>query len=179
MGVTVEVAHTAQLDAAVLEEAHALCVRAFGEGFGDDDWDHALGGMHALARDHAGRLIAHGAVVQRHLLHAGRTLRTGYVEAVAVDPAHRRRGHASGVMSALEEVVRRAYDLAALAASAAGARLYARRGWIRWRGPTSALTPDGIVRTPEEDGTVWVLPVGPGLDPDGALTCDWRAGDLW
>jgi aminoglycoside 2'-N-acetyltransferase I len=172
------VAHTAHLDAAVLAEAHALCARAFGERFGDDDWAHALGGLHALLR-HDGRLVAHGAVVQRQLLHGGRTLRTGYVEAVGVDPDARRRGHASVVMAALEDVVRRAYDLGALAASAEGATLYAARGWTRWRGPTSALTPDGVVGTPDEDGTIWVLPVTPDLDPDGALTCDWRADDLW
>jgi aminoglycoside 2'-N-acetyltransferase I len=171
-------AHTAQLAPAVLEEAHRLCVRAFGQRFGDDDWRHALGGLHALLRD-GDRLVGHGAVVQRQLVHAGRVLRTGYVEAVAVDPAHRRRGHASTVMSALEDVVRRAYDLGALAASADGARLYAARGWTLWRGPTSALTADGVVRTPDEDGDVWVLPVTADLDPDGGLTCDWRDGDLW
>jgi aminoglycoside 2'-N-acetyltransferase I len=172
------VAHTAQLEPAALEEAHELCVRAFGARFGLDDWAHALGGMHALVRD-GGRLVAHGAVVQRVLVHRGRALRTGYVEAVAVDPAAHRRGHGSTVMAALEDVIRRAYDLGALAASDAGAALYASRGWTRWRGATSALTPDGIVRTPDEDGGVWVLPVAADLDPDGEITCDWRADDLW
>jgi aminoglycoside 2'-N-acetyltransferase I len=171
-------AHTAQLDPSVLAEAHELCVRAFGERFGADDWDHALGGLHGLIRD-SDRLVAHGALVQRQLLHGGRTLRTGYVEAVAVDPADRRRGHAAAVMAALEDAVRRAYDLGALAASDEGAQLYAARGWTLWRGPTSALTPDGIVGTPDEDGTIWVLPVTADLDPDSALTCDWRADDLW
>jgi aminoglycoside 2'-N-acetyltransferase I len=171
-------AHTAQLEPAVLQAARALCVRAFGERFGADDWQHALGGMHAIVRAD-GRLVAHGAVVARVLLHRGRTLRTGYVEAVAVDPDARRRGHASAVMAALEDVIRRAYHLGALAASDAGARLYAGRGWTRWRGPTSALTPGGIVRTADEDGGIWVLPVGDDLDPDAGLTCDWRADDLW
>jgi aminoglycoside 2'-N-acetyltransferase I len=172
------VAHTAQLERDVLEEARELCVRAFGERFGLDDWAHALGGMHALVRVD-GRLVAHGAVVQRVLVHRGRALRTGYVEAVAVDPAAQRQGHGSTVMAALEDVIRRAYDLGALAASDAGAALYGARGWTRWRGPTSALTPDGVRRTPDEDGLVWVLPVAADLDPDGELTCDWRADDLW
>jgi aminoglycoside 2'-N-acetyltransferase I len=82
-------------------------------------------------------------------------------------------------MAALEGVIRRAYELGALAASDAGAALYGGRGWTLWRGPTSALTPAGTVRTPDEDGGVWVLPVTADLDPDGELTCDWRADDLW
>jgi aminoglycoside 2'-N-acetyltransferase I len=172
------VAHTSQLEPAVLEEAHALCVRAFGERFGADDWAHALGGMHALVRN-GGRLVAHGAVVQRVLVHRGAALRTGYVEAVAVDPDAQRRGHGSTVMAALEAVIRRAYDLGALAASDAGAALYRSRGWTCWRGPTSALTPGGIRPTPDEDGTIWVLPVAADLDPDAELTCDFRADDLW
>jgi aminoglycoside 2'-N-acetyltransferase I len=177
-GACVTVAHTAQLEPEVLDEARGLCVRAFGERFGADDWNHALGGMHALVHVD-GRLVAHGAVVARVFLHAGRTLRTGYVEAVAVDPDAHRRGHGSVAMAALEDIIRRAYDLGALAASDAGAALYARRGWTRWRGPTSALTPDGILRTPDEDGGVWVLPVRANVNPDGELTCDWRADDLW
>jgi aminoglycoside 2'-N-acetyltransferase I len=82
-------------------------------------------------------------------------------------------------MDGLEGVIRRAYELGALAASDAGAALYGGRGWTLWRGPTSALTPAGTVRTPDEDGGVWVLPVTADLDPDGGLTCDWRADDLW
>jgi len=35
------------------------------------------------------------------------------------------------------------------------------------------------VRTPDEDGAVWVLPVAVDLDLDGTLTCDWRDGDVW
>src|SRR3712207_8815064 len=47
---------------------------------------------------------------------------------------------------------RSAYVLGALSATDAAAGLYARRGWQRWEGPTSALTPDGAVRTREDDG---------------------------
>ena len=44
--------------------------------------EHAPGGLHALVHD-GGDLVAHGAVVQRRLLHDGRALRVGYVEAGA------------------------------------------------------------------------------------------------
>ena len=46
-------------------------------------------------------------------------------------------------------------------------------------GPTSALTPAGVVRTEDDDGSVFVLPVSSSLDLSAELTCDWREGDLW
>ena len=55
-----------------------------------------------------------------------------------------------------------------------------RVGWVPWGGRLSALTPDGIVATPEEQGTVHVLATdGVPLDLAGELTCDWREGDVW
>ena len=56
------------------------------------------------------------------------------------------------MMSVLERIVRSGYHLGAPGASADGSRLYTARGWRLWRGPTSALTPDGIRRTAEADG---------------------------
>jgi aminoglycoside 2'-N-acetyltransferase I len=82
-------------------------------------------------------------------------------------------------MAALEVVVRRAYDAGALSATDDGALLYIARGWLPWRGSTWALTPDGRVRTTEDDDAVFVLPCATTLDLDGELTCDWRDGDLW
>jgi aminoglycoside 2'-N-acetyltransferase I len=174
----VSLVHTARLDPATLDAARALVDEAFEGEFGDADWEHALGGLHALAYEGT-RLVAHGSVVQRRLLHSGRALRCGYVEAVAVAADRRRQGLASAVMAEVEWVVRRGYDLGALSASDAGAALYTARGWQRWRGPTAALTPGGRVPTPEEDGSVFVLPAAAPLDLDGELACDWRDGDLW
>lgn len=125
------------------------------------------------------RLVGHGSVVERQLLHAERALRAGYVEAVAVAPDRRRRGVATAVMAALERAIRAEHDLGALSASDDGAGLCAARGWLLWRGPTSVLAPDGLRRTPEDDGSVHVVPVRVPLDPDGELTCDRREGDVW
>lgn len=159
-----------------------MLVDAFEGDFGDADWDHALGGMHALICLR-GSIIGHAAVVQRRLLHAGVALRCGYVEAVAVREDHRGQGLAHALMDAVEQVVRGAYHLGALGATDLGAPLYARRGWTRWTGPTSVLGPDGLVRTPDDDGSVHVLPgelpTGLQLAPADALTCDWRDGDAW
>jgi aminoglycoside 2'-N-acetyltransferase I len=175
---TVTVAHTAQLGPAILASARALLDEAFGGEFDDADWQHALGGMHAVAFD-GDRLVAHGSVVQRRMVHRGRALRVGYVEAVAVAGDHRRRGLASAVMDELEQIIRGGYDLGALSASDAGAALYLSRGWQRWDGRTAALTPAGTVRTPEEDGNVFVLPVTAVLDPVEELVCDWRDDGVW
>jgi aminoglycoside 2'-N-acetyltransferase I len=172
------VAHTSDLDAATLDAAREMLVEAFARDFEPADWEHALGGIHALAHE-GDELVGHASVVQRRLLHGGRALRAGYVEAVGVRATHRRRGHGAALMDAIERVIRGAYDLGALGATDDGAALYARRGWRRWEGPTSALTPDGVVRTPEEDGFIYVLPVAAPLDLAGELTCDWREGDVW
>jgi aminoglycoside 2'-N-acetyltransferase I len=168
--------HTADLTADERAEARALMDAAFGD-FSDADWDHALGGMHALAvRD--GRLLAHGSLVMRRLVHGGRSLRCGYVEAVAVHPDVQRTGLGSAVMAALEELAP-AYDLLALSSSAVGVPLYLARGWSLWRGATYVLTPDGPAPTPDDDGSVYVLPGTVPLDLDGDLACDWRDGDVW
>ena len=170
-------AHTADLDIATLEAARALLDEVF-DDMSDQDWEHALGGVHALAWE-GDELVGHASVVQRRLLHGERALRTGYVEGVGVHPGRRRRGIGAAMMEPLEGVVRDAYDLGALGATDEGARFYAARGWKRWRGPTSALTPTGIERTEEDDGSIYVLPVTVPLDLSGELTCDWRDGDVW
>ena len=174
----VRTSHTADLDAATLRAARALLDAVFGADMTDHDWEHALGGVHALVWE-GGALIGHASTVQRRLLHRGRALRTGYVEAVAVRPDRRRRGHGAALMTALERVVRGAYDLGALGATDEGAGLYTARSWKQWRGPTSVLTPTGIRRTEDDDGCVYVLPVDVPLDLSAELTCDWRDGDVW
>lgn len=83
----IRTAHTASLNAADLRAIRTLLDEAFDGTFSDEDYEHGLGGMHALVWD-GSTLIAHGSVVMRRLLHSGRALRTGYVEAVAVHPDH-------------------------------------------------------------------------------------------
>ena len=91
----------------------------------------------------------------------------------------RGRGYGAAMMDALETVVRGAYELGALGATDEAAAFYAARGWMLWRGPSSALTPSGIRRTEEDDGCIYVLPMEVPLDLSSGLTCDWRDGDLW
>jgi aminoglycoside 2'-N-acetyltransferase I len=172
------IAHTGDLSAAALRAARGLLDDVFGEEMSEEDWDHALGGVHALVWEgHAP--IAHASVVQRRLLHGGRALRAGYIEGVAVRADRRRQGHGTAVMEAVERVLRGAYEIGGLGATDEGADLYTRRGWKPWQGRLSALTPDGLVRTEEEEGFVYVLELDVPLDLAGELTCDWRDGDVW
>jgi aminoglycoside 2'-N-acetyltransferase I len=170
-------AHTADLDTSARSAIRALMEDAFGD-VSDDTFENVLGGVHALLVEDA-ELIGHASVVQRRLLHGRRTLRTGYIEGVAVRHDRRRRGHGAAMMSELERVVRSAYQLGALGASVDGGQLYATRGWQLWQGPTSALTPDGIRRTADKDGWIYVLPVSVPVDLSGELVCDWRPGSAW
>ncbi len=176
--IDIRTAHTADLDAATLTAARALLDVVFAGDMSDHDWEHSLGGVHALVWD-GHELVGHASVVQRRLLHGGRALRAGYVEGVGVRADRRRRGHGAAMMEALERVVRGAYELGALGATDEAAEFYEGRGWKSWKGPTSALTPTGMMRTEDEDGSVYVLPVALSLDLSGELTCDWRDGDLW
>ncbi|MFE1173151.1 GNAT family N-acetyltransferase [Streptomyces sp. NPDC058773] len=174
----VRIAHTADLDATTLKAARALLYDVF-DDMTAEDWEHALGGLHALIHED-GELIGHASVVQRRLLHGGRALRCGYVEGVGVRADRRGRGHGAALMDALERVVHSGYDLGALGAADEAATFYAARGWQRWRGRSWALTPDGIQRTADEDGCIYVLPAAATpLDLDADLTCDWRDGDVW
>jgi aminoglycoside 2'-N-acetyltransferase I len=168
--------HTADLDDGMKAAIRELMDAAFG-GVGDEAFENVLGGVHALVVED-GELTGHASVVQRRLLYAGQALRTGYIEGVAVRADRRRRGHGDAMMAVLERIVRSGYQLGALGASDDGARLYTSRGWQPWRGPLSALTPDGIRQTPDKDGAIYVLPVSVPVDVSAELTCDWRPGSL-
>ncbi len=173
-----KVAHTSELDAATRKAVRVLLEHVFEGDWTEDDWDHTQGGMHALIWD-GSELVGHAAVVQRRLLHNGRALRTGYLEGVAVRADHRKLGHGNALMDAMERVIRGAYELGALSSSDQAARFYATRGWKLWQGHTFMLSPNGVVRTEDEDDNTYVLPVTAPLDLTASLTCDWRDGEAW
>ncbi|WP_078591493.1 GNAT family N-acetyltransferase [Streptomyces megasporus] len=175
---TVQTLHTADLDTATREAVRKLLDEAFEGDFGDQDWEHCLGGVHALVWEES-ELVGHGSLVQRRLLHGGRALRAGYLEGVGVRSDRRGLGHGKAVLEALERVIRGAYEVGALSSAEDALDFYASRGWQRWQGPTAVLTPTGVVRTEGDDGGVFVLPVTARLDPTRVLVCDWRDGDVW
>ena len=150
------------------------------ERFTDDDWDHAVGGIHFVL-DVNGEIVTHASVVERELRVDGRPLRTGYVEAVATAPKRQGAGFGSMVMTDVTAYIRATFELGALGTGRH--RFYERLGWLTWRGP-SFVRPSGgrpPQRTPEDDGYILVLatPASPPLDITGPISCDWRPGDVW
>ena len=176
---TARLVHTADLDNETRDDARRMLIDAFDGDFSDADWEHALGGMHALICHH-GALIAHASVVQRRLLYRGAALRCGYIEAVAVREDWREQGLGSAVMDAVEQVIRGAYQLGALCRRRRAGHVRIARGWLPWRGPTSVLAPAGLTRTPDDDGDA-VRAAGQRRNstPPPNLMCDWRDGDVW
>ncbi len=177
--IDVRLAHTSSLEPTTLDAIRRLVEGAFDGHFDETDWEHTLGGLHALVAEDD-TIVAHGAVVQRRLLHGDRALRTGYVEGVAVRADRRRRGYGRAVMSSLDGVISAAYELGALsAADVDAAGLYRSLGWRCWEGRTWVIAPDGLRRTPDDDRSTYVLPLGAELHVAGDLACDWRDGDVW
>lgn len=160
----------------------ALLDDAFGddeeERFAEEDWTHALGGVHFIL-DLGGVPIAHAAVVQRELHVGGRPLRTGYVEAVGTAPDRQGAGYGSTVMADATAYIRDHFELGALGTGRHA--FYERLGWLTWRGPSFVRTTDGDRPTPDEDGYIMVLPTAtsPPLDLTASISCEWRPGDVW
>lgn len=177
--IDLRVAHTAELGEPERQAARGLLYDVF-DDMTEADWEHALGGMHAVVHEGA-EIVGHAALVMRRVIHQGRALRAGWVEAVAVRSDRRRRGLGTAMMEALERFIRGGYDVGVLGASDQGAAFYARRGWRPWRGRTFALTPAGVARTADEDDCVFLYPASDAaaLDFTGDLICDWRDGDCW
>jgi len=148
------------------------------EAFSEDDWHHALGGVHVVA-EVGGEIVAHASVVERNIRAGGLPLRTGYVEAVATAPEAQGRGHGTVVMEEIDAIIRDRYELGALGTGAF--HFYERLGWRAWRGPLAVRTASGEQRTPHDDGFVFFLrtPTTPPLDEEATLSCDWRPGDVW
>ena len=171
----------AELTASETERLRALLWAAFesdDESFSEDDWQHALGGRHFVVEDE-GEIVAHAAVVERMVGIGGRTLRAGYVEAVATARDRQGRGHGTRAMQAASVHIRDSFEIGVLGTGSHA--FYERLGWTTWRGPSFVRTRDGLVATPDDDGYLMVLrtPSTPALNPRAPIVCEWRPGDVW
>jgi aminoglycoside 2'-N-acetyltransferase I len=163
---------------AVLRDLSTAAWADRSEAFTDQDWDHAVGGVHFILEED-GSIVAHTSVVDRELHTSGHHLPTGYVEAVATRPAHQRRGHGSALMREVGAYIDQTFHLGAL--DTGSPAFYEALGWVVWKGPTFVRTDAGLIRTSEEDGQVLVrlTPTTPDLDLSAPISCDWRPGDVW
>lgn len=163
-------------------EIRALLDGAFGEDdeerFTDDDWEHALGGVHfILVRD--GRIVTHASVVERTLAIDGRSVQTGYVEAVATATGHEGQGFGSLVIEDVDRYIDDRYELGALGTGRHA--FYGRLGWRTWQGRSAVREPGGDRPTPDDDGYIMVLRTrrSPAFELTGTISCDVRPGDVW
>ncbi len=174
----VQVFRTEDAPDTLLEDARAVVVAAFDGGFSEDDWDHALGGWHAVVID-AHRVVAHASVILRDLTIGDRKLAAGYVEGVGTESAARGECHGTRAMSEIAKIIRRDFELGALSTEAH--QFYERLGWERWRGPTFVRSATGLTRTEDEDEGIMVLRFGPSasIDLTASISCEERSGDDW
>jgi aminoglycoside 2'-N-acetyltransferase I len=173
----IQVRSSAELSAQAREQILTLCDRAYGEDL-RPAFDAFVEPVHVLAIVEDS-IVSHALWVTRWLAPGDSApLRTAYVEAVATDPAHERRGFASAVMRTLVGRVA-TFQLAALSPSDRGHALYGRLGWERWIGPLSIRRRAGVIETPEESVMIYRLPWSPPLDLTAPLSAEWRPGELW
>jgi aminoglycoside 2'-N-acetyltransferase I len=155
-------------------EIIALCSRAYEEDF-SSLFDDFAATTHVLANV-GRRWVSHALWIERPLFYNGARLRSAYVEAVATEPAHQRRGYASAVLRALALAIG-AYDIGALSPS--DPAFYARLGWELWQGSLFVERDGRQHPTPDEVVMVLRLPNTPPLDVGGTLAAPWRKGDIW
>ncbi|MGA8039442.1 MAG: GNAT family N-acetyltransferase [Acidimicrobiia bacterium] len=174
----IETVSSTDVSPEALVQIRSVVDAAFGAGFSDDDWRHALGGWHVVAFEE-GVVIGHAAVVPRMIESADRPFHTGYVEAMAVHPDRQRHGIGSTVMVEAERIIRSNFELGALSSNADG--FYERLGWDRWLGPTYARGTGRRARTRDDDGGIFVLRFGPSdaIDLSADISCEERSGDHW
>ena len=174
---TLQTSPTSALSTAFLAEIRTFLDAAF-DDFSDADWAHAIGGEHVWITGHNG-LISHASLVARTLVCDGRTVKAGYVEAVATSAPFRRRGHAITVMRQVGDLIRERYEMGAL--STGTPAFYQTLGWDLWQGPTLVDGPAGRTRTPDDDGSIMILRTDrtPPLGLTGDIVCQWRPGDVW
>lgn len=173
---------TRDVEHADLLAARTLLISAFGpdleERFTTTDWDHSLGGTHFLV-DLDGSIVAHASVIERPIEIGELSLRTGYVEAVAVAPDRQGQGIGSRLMEEVDAFIDERFELGVLGTGRHA--FYERLGWRTWQGQAFVRTASGSRRTPDEEGFILVRSTAstPTLDPDASISCDWRPGDVW
>lgn len=171
----IEVVPADQLSPDRLASIHSLCRRAYQEDLAPlfktfKQATHLLGFLDST-------IVSHAMWVLRRLQPGGGPcLRAAYVEMVATEPRFQGRGFATALMRRVAGAID-TYDLGGLCP--ADTELYARLGWVFWRGPLFIRSPEGMIPTPEERIMILPLSKTPPLNLDAPLSAEWREGELW
>jgi aminoglycoside 2'-N-acetyltransferase I len=172
----IQVKHYQALSEDEYLEILALCTQAFKRDYSPflESFQNAT---HLLGRYHD-RLVTHALWITRWLqIGTSPPLRTAYIEALATELNHRKKGFASEIM---KRVTREIQDFDIVALSTGSPDFYTRLGWQLWCGPLFIRTEKGLMPTPNEHGVmVLSLPGTPPLDIDVPLSAEWRKGELW
>jgi aminoglycoside 2'-N-acetyltransferase I len=178
--ISIRVVPSAALSTAEWTTLTDLCVSAFNEDW-DGYWESIGPGIHVIAEDAERGVVAHAAIVDRLLYPGEASVRSGYVEAVAVWPDLQRHGHGTRVMEVIDAMIDEGYELGALGTGSHG--FYQRLGWETWQGPTWIRERDGhLKRSPSEDGGIMIRrtpATPPDLDLSLPIAVDWRPGEVW
>jgi aminoglycoside 2'-N-acetyltransferase I len=173
---------TGKLSASNVAAIRDMLAAAFGRvqqgGFTWDDWLRALGGTHFLLEDD-GRVVGHASVTPGELHVDGRPVETGYVKAVAIEPAMQRQGLGSRLMAAVSAHIDAGFELGALATDSQP--FYERLGWEIWQGPTFVRLATGMEATPGADGHILIRRTrcSPLLRLSDPISCEWDGGASW
>lgn len=158
-----------------VDEVVSLCSQAFGEPYGPylqffQNSSHILGRFNGL-------LVSHALWITRWLqVNGSPFMKTAYVEAVATDKAHRRKGYASAVLTFLMDNIQE-YDIGCL--SPAETTLYERLGWEYWLGSLYARKEEQMLLVPDETVMIFRTAKTPNLDLHAPLSIEWREGEVW
>ncbi|WIF73551.1 GNAT family N-acetyltransferase [Proteus vulgaris] len=170
--------HTFYLSEKEKEKLYAFLLDAFEGDFSPDDFHHSLGGMHVFAY-HQEKIVGHVAVIRRNMAIDHKPISVGYVEAMAVHQAYRRKGIGKHLMAHTNNIIEACYQLGLLSASDEGAPLYSLLGWKVWKGQLFELNQGIYQQSIGEEGGVMAFSPSNSLNLTASLYCDFRGGDQW
>jgi aminoglycoside 2'-N-acetyltransferase I len=174
-GLSLEIKPGESLRESELEEIIGLCSRAFQEPF-TPYIQVFKNPIHILGRI-GGEIITHALWITRWLQVKGSPIiKTAYVEAVATEEGHRRKGYASAVMTCLADQIQD-HEIGGL--SPAETTLYVNLGWEYWQGPLYARKGKRWLLVPDETFMIFRTLKTPPLDTRSPISIEWREGEIW
>ena len=176
MAILLETCQTSELSTTDLQEIRALLRSAFGPGFGDVSWQHALGGSHLIAVLHD-QIAGHLSIVDRLGAIDGDDQVFSYIEAVAVRPDLQGLYVGTMLVAAVNVSIAASGRTALLASRLTG--FYARLGWRVWSGPSYAKHGNGLLLPAAPRGEIMVFDPGGIVDIHAGISIEHREGDVW